>query len=170
MPFTPFHFGPAILLSLLLLDRLDFPTFVAANIAVDWRAFLVFFGFWPEPLHSWQHSYLGATVLSIALGLVMIKLRPYLDVFMDFVDLRQEFTRRKIFLAAFSGAFLHVTIDAFHHPSMPTFLPFEIRPLFGLFTTFEMRAFTFTCLLIGYFIYMAHLLERFDLKLTGATS
>lgn len=170
MPFTPFHFGPAILLGLLLLDYLDFPTFVAANVAVDWRAFLVFFGFWPEPLHSWQHSYVGAAALSIALGLVMIKLRPYMEEVLNGMQIRQVFNRKKIFLAAFTGTFLHVTIDAFHHPYMPTFLPFEMRPLFGFFTTFELRSVTFFCLLLSFPVYFFHTLDEGVMAEFGATS
>ena len=109
-------------------------------------------------------------MLSIALGTVMIKLRPYLDILMTGMEIRQKFSIRKIFLAAFTGTFLHVTIDAFHHPSMPTFLPFDARPLFGLFTTFEVRAFSFACLIIGYSIYLMHILDRFELDFAGATS
>lgn len=153
MPFTPFHFGPAILLGLLLLKYLDFPTFVAANIAVDWRAFLVFFGLWPGPLHSWQHSYIGAVALSIVLGGFMIYVRPYLEEFMEGFGTPQSFSVRKIFLAAFAGTFLHVTIDAFHHPSMPTFLPLNVRPLYGLASTFEVRVFSFSCLLLSFPVY-----------------
>jgi len=154
MPFTPFHFGPAILLGLLLLKKLDFPTFVAANVAVDWRAFLVFFGFWPEPLHSWQHSYLGATVLSIALGSVMLYLRPYIEVLMQEFMIEQSFSPKSIFLAAFSGTFLHVTLDAFHHPSMQTFLPLDMRPLFGLLSTSEVRALTFSMMFLSIPVYI----------------
>jgi len=154
MPFTPFHFGPAILLGLLLLKKLDFPTFVAANILVDWRAFLVFFGFWEGPLHSWQHSYIGAVILSVVLGSVMVYLRPYLGFLMDAFALEQKFSVRKIFLSAFTGTFLHVTIDAFHHPEMPTFLPLDVRPLYGLFSTFEVRALAFSCLVLSLALYL----------------
>lgn len=59
MPFTPFHFGPGILLGLLLLRYLDFPTFVAANVMIDWRAALVFLDLMDGPLHGWVHTYLG---------------------------------------------------------------------------------------------------------------
>jgi hypothetical protein len=62
MPFTPLHFGPAILIGLLALKYLDFPTFVAANLVVDWRAALFFLELWPfgGSLHSWPSTYPGA--------------------------------------------------------------------------------------------------------------
>jgi hypothetical protein len=168
MPFTPFHFGPAILLGLLLLKYVDFPTFVAANVLVDWRAFLVFFGFWKGPLHSWQHSYLGAVALSIFLGAAMVYLRPYFEVLMDNYSLEQVVSGRKIFFAAFTGTFLHVTIDAFHHPNMPTFLPLDSRPLYGYMSTFEVRTVTFACLVLSLPLFL--FLSRDEIGLVGASS
>ncbi|MFB6115831.1 MAG: hypothetical protein ABEK04_06125, partial [Candidatus Nanohalobium sp.] len=116
-------------------------------------------------LHSWQSSYAGATALSIVLGAVMFKLRPYLDVFLEEMGIRQSFSVKKVFLAAFAGTFLHVTIDAFHHPYMPTFLPFEARPLYGLFSTFEVRAFTFACLVMSFPVYLWVIRDELDVEL-----
>lgn len=169
MPFTPFHFGPAILIGLLLLKYLDFPTFVAANIAVDWRSFLVFFGLLPGPLHSWQHSYLGAAALSIGLGAVMIYLRPYLQFIMEGFKIPQEVSTKKIFTAAFAGTFIHVTLDAFHHPYMPTFFPLDIRPLYGLFNTTEVRIIAFSCLILSFPVYILHLWDRVGFELGRTT-
>lgn len=61
MPLTPFHFGPALLLEYLLRRRIDFGTFLLANVITDVRAMLVFFGVLPELLHGPFHqTYLGA--------------------------------------------------------------------------------------------------------------
>lgn len=35
MPLTPFHLGPALLLGLIFLRYVDFPTFLVANVIVD---------------------------------------------------------------------------------------------------------------------------------------
>jgi hypothetical protein len=137
---------------------------VVANVIVDWRAFLVFFGFWDGPLHSWQHSYLGAVPLAIVLSLSMMKLRPHLEFLMEGFEIPQSFSSRKIFLAAFTGTFLHVTLDAFHHPSMPTFLPLDIRPLYGLVSTPEIRALTFSCIILSLPVYF-WILSRKDIDL-----
>jgi len=154
MPFTPFHFGPAILLGLLLLKKIDFPTFVAANVIIDWRATLVFFGFWPGPRHFWVHTYLGATLMAILLGAVMIYVRPLIDGQLREMKIVQEISKKKIFLAAFSGTFLHVILDSFHHPTMQPFMPFDFKPLFGLLSTTELRALTFACLLLSFPVYL----------------
>ena len=154
MPFTPFHFGPGIVLGLLLLKKIDFPTFVAANIIIDWRAFLVFFGLWDRPLHGWVHTYIAATIIAIILGSVMIYIRPLIDRQLREMKIIQEVTKGKIFLASFSGTFLHVTLDAFHHPYMQTFMPLDIRPLYGLMSTSEVRLVTFSMLFLSFPVYL----------------
>ena len=164
MPFTPFHFGPAILLGLLLLKKLDFPTFVAANIIIDWRAALVLFGFWPGPRHGWVHTYIGATIMAIILGAVMSHARPLIDGELREMKIVQEITKKKIFLSAFLGTFLHVTIDAFHHPTMKPFMPFDFNPLLGLFSTAELRAALFFCLLLSFPVYIFHVQDWIDLS------
>jgi len=157
MPFTPFHFGPGILLGLFLLNKLDFPTFVAANVIIDWRAALVFLGFWQPPRHGWVHTYIGATLMATLLVTVMIYLRPVIDEQLKEMKIVQEITKKSIFLAAFSGAFLHVTIDAFHHPAMQPFMPFNVNPLLGLFSTLELRAALLSCLIFSLPIYVFHM-------------
>ena len=156
MPFTPFHFGPGILLGLLLLRKLDFPTFIAANVMIDWRATVVFLGLWERPLHGWVHTYLGATFMAILLGAVMIYVRPMIDRELQEMKIVQKISKQKIFLASFTGAFLHVTIDAMHHPYMQPFIPFDFNPLLGLFSTLELRAALFFCLLLSFPVYLFH--------------
>lgn len=167
MPFTPFHFGPAILLGLLLLKKLDFPTFVAANVIIDWRATLVFFGIWSDPRHGWVHTYMGAILMAIILGAVMIYVRPWIDKELRELKIVQKITKRKIFLAAFTGTFLHVTIDAFHHPYMQPFLPFRGNPLLGLFSTVELRITLFSCLLTSLAIYISQVQDWINLNETN---
>jgi hypothetical protein len=149
MPFTTFHFGPALLVGLLLWRYLDFPTFVAANVIVDWRAALVFLGLWPGPRHSWVHTYLGAFLMAATLAAAMIYIRPYFDEVLEWFDLEQKFSIRNIVLAAFSGVTIHITLDAFHHPTMHPFYPFMEKPLFGLMSTTEVTLLAFACLLIA---------------------
>ncbi|MFB6116552.1 MAG: hypothetical protein ABEK10_03480 [Candidatus Nanosalina sp.] len=150
MPFTPFHFSPAILIGLLALKYLDFPTFVAANIVVDWRAALVFLGLWPfgGPLHSWPSTYPGALFFGLVLAGIMVYIRPYLQEPLEEMEIEQSFSNPKIFASAVLGVLLHVTLDAFHHPNIQPFMIEGIRPFFGLMTTGQVRALTFASLLL----------------------
>lgn len=166
MPFTPFHFGPAILIGLLALKYLDFPTFVAANLIVDWRAALVFLGLWPlgGPLHSWPSTYPGALFFSLLLAGTMIYIRPYLQNTLEQMNITQSFTRMKILVSAILGVVVHVTLDAFHHPNIQPFLIEGIRPLFGLMTTSQVRALTFACLITCFPVYIAHIKDLINLN------
>jgi hypothetical protein len=166
MPFTPFHFGPAILIGLLALKYLDFPTFVAANIVVDWRATLVFLGLWPwgGPLHSWPSTYPGALLFGFLLAGAMIYVRPHLKGTLKEMEIEQRFSKRKILISAILGVLLHVTLDAFHHPNIQPFMIAGIRPLFGLFTTYQVRALCFVALLVCFPVYIGHVRGRIDLN------
>jgi len=166
MPFTPFHFGPGILIGLIALRYLDFPTFVAANVVVDWRAALYFLGLWPfgGNLHSWPSTYPGAVVSACFLALAMFYLRPYLQTFLQDLEIEQAFSRRKILISAILGVLLHVTIDAFHHPNIQPFMITGFRPFFGILSTSGVRTLCLTALISCFPVYLGHLSGMVDLK------
>jgi len=165
MPLTPFHLGPGILFGLLLLRYLDFPTFVIGSVVVDWRAALVYFDFWPGPRHGWMHSYLGSLAFSLLVVAAMVAVRPRIDGILERLAIRQQITTVKIAAGAFLAVTVHVTVDAFHHPTMRPFLPLDGNPLYGLFSTFEMRAFTAFCLFLGVQFYLVYFLDLLGLDL-----
>lgn len=156
MPFTHFHLGPALLIGVLALRYLDLPTFISANLIVDWRAALVFLGFWPPPRHSWVHTYLGGFLMAFLLAGTMILIRPYLQPVMRKIELEQTVSKAKISAAALSGVIIHVTLDAFHHPTMHPFYPLMEKPLYGLFSTVEVRLIALSCMLLAVPVYILH--------------
>lgn len=161
MPFTPFHLGPAVVLGLLLIRYVDFPTFVAANLLVDWRATLVFFGVLEGPLHSWPSTYPGSLVTALFLAAIMMYVRPLLDDRSREAGIKQAFSQRTIFLGALMGVLIHVTIDAFHHPDIYAFMSESIRPFYGLMTTEEVRLMCTVLLLISIPLYLYHVRDEF---------
>jgi len=160
MPFTHFHFGPAILIGLLAYRYLDFPTFVAANVLTDWRAALVFLGFWPPPRHSWVHTYLGSFVCALVFAAAMIYFRPYLSDVLGRFNLDSKYSNRKILFSALAGVTVHVTLDAFHHPSMNPFYPIMEKPLYGLMNTIQVTAFAYLMAWLAIPVYYWHLKGR----------
>lgn len=165
MPLTPFHLGPGLLLGILLIDYLDFPTFVIANIIVDWRAALVYIGLWAGPRHGWMHTYLGVLFFSPFLIYGTYKLRVELHAVMDTIQLSQETSLTKITASAVIGMAISVTIDSFHHPFMEPFMPFQYNPLLGIFSTYEMRLFTFTLFVLSIILLTLHL-SRLDYSIS----
>jgi len=165
MPLTPFHLGPGILFGLLLLRYVDFPTFVVGSVIVDWRAALVYSGFWPGPRHRWMHTYLGGLAFSLLVVAAMVAVRPRIDGMLERLEIRQRVTTATIAAGAFLAVTIHVTIDAFHHPTMRPLLPLDGNLLYGLFSTFELRAFTAFCLFLGVQLYLVYFLDLLGLDL-----
>jgi membrane-bound metal-dependent hydrolase YbcI (DUF457 family) len=160
MPFTYFHFGPALLIGLILYRYLDFPTFVAANVLTDWRAFLVFFGFWPPPRHSWVHTYLGSFACALIFSAAMLCLRPKLGPLMNKLRVDSDYSREKLVYSALSGVTVHVTLDAFHHPTMNPFYPIMEKPLYGIMSGSEVTLFASFLGLLAIPVYGWHLAGR----------
>lgn len=94
----------------------------------------------------------------------MIYLRPLIDGELREMKILQETTKKKIFLSAFMGTFLHVTIDSFHHPTMKPFMPLDFNPLLGLFSTTELRTALFFCLMLSFPVYVGHVRGWVDLS------
>jgi membrane-bound metal-dependent hydrolase YbcI (DUF457 family) len=132
MPFTPFHFGPALLFGYPLRHRMDFVTFLLANVITDVRATLVFFGVLPGPLHGVLHNtYLGSFVVALVFaGSVLLFSRRFPTV-AHRIRSRPE-SARAVVLASVAGTWLHVTLDAFTHPEIQPFYPLPGNPLYGL--------------------------------------
>ncbi|MEM3672758.1 MAG: hypothetical protein QW468_00820 [Candidatus Bathyarchaeia archaeon] len=76
MPFTPFHFGPALLLGLALFTFFDLPALLIASVIPDVEPlYVVFFGVSGYPLHGFFHSYLSASILAFFVTAVVYPLR-----------------------------------------------------------------------------------------------
>jgi hypothetical protein len=69
MPFTPYHFGPAVLVGVLLFPFVDLTTVMVASVIVDLESLAVILFDLPMPLHSFFHTYLGATIVAVVLSI-----------------------------------------------------------------------------------------------------
>jgi membrane-bound metal-dependent hydrolase YbcI (DUF457 family) len=126
----------------------------------DWRAFLVFFGFWPPPRHSWVHTYLGSFFSALVFASAMLYLRPKIRPLLKKIGVDSEFSSEKIFYTALSGVTVHVTLDAFHHPSMNPFYPIMNKPLYGYLSSSETTLFALLLCLAAIPVYAWHLAGR----------
>ncbi len=132
MPFTPFHLGPGLLVGLLLLSYVDFPTFLVASVIVDVEPFLVLWWNLPYPLHGFFHSFLGGTLVALCLLLLMHKARKSLSPLLFFFKINQTVSFKKIVLAAVSGIYLHIILDSLMHRDIRPFYPLDLNPFLGL--------------------------------------
>jgi len=132
MPFTPFHLGPGLLVGLLLLRYVDFPTFLMASVIVDVEPFLVLWWNLPYPLHGFFHSFVGGTLVALVLTVVMRKVRKSLSPALLFFQINQAVSFKKIGLAAVSGIYLHILLDSLMHRDIRPFYPFDLNPFLGM--------------------------------------
>ncbi len=130
MPLTPFHLGPALLIGLILLRYLDFPTFLIANIIVDIEPILVLFFRLDYPLHGFFHSFLGGSIAAFLLAVVMSKIRKPISPLISFFKIEQEISFKKILAASLIGVFLHILLDSPIYTDIRPLFPLEINPFY----------------------------------------
>ena len=143
MPFTPFHWGPGLLLGLLLLSYVDLPTLLVSSVIVDVEPLVVLTLNLRYPLHGYLHTFLGGTIVAFMLALAMSRMRGTLTPLMSFLRLKQKTSFKSIILASLFGVYLHILLDAPLYPDIRPFFPLGVNPLqgHGMFMGFDIYTF-----------------------------
>jgi len=128
MPLTPFHFGPALLVGLLLFSYIDFPTFLVANVILDIEPILVLAFNLGYTLHGFFHSLIGGTIVALVLSIVMRKVGKTFSRILSFFRLEQKTSFRNILSASLLGVYLHIFLDSRMHWDIQPFYPLEANP------------------------------------------
>jgi hypothetical protein len=160
MPFTPLHFGPALLFGLLFLSYIDFSTFLLANVIVDIEPFLVLTLKLNYPLHGLFHSFLGGTLLAVFLALIMHQTRGRLSPLVSFFKLEQKTSLNKIMVAAFSGIYIHILLDSRSYTDIRPFYPSTYNPLLttGVLAGLDSYVFCLWCFFGALVVYIVRLI------------
>ena len=130
MPFTSYHLGPGLMIGLLFLNFIDFPTFLIASVIVDIEPFIVLIFNLDYPLHGFFHSFLGGTIVALLLTVVMSKIRKYFSPLMSFFKLEQDVSFKKILVASLSGIYIHILLDSPIYTDMQPFFPLAFNPFY----------------------------------------
>jgi len=159
MPFTPFHFGPALGFGLPFRRLFHAPTFILANVIVDVEPFLVLFLGLRYPLHGYLHTFLLAFFAGLALGCVIFFLERILHPLYKLFLLEADgnLNLRSFMVAGILGTMLHVLLDSPLYDDILPFYPLATNPLYNPAITLEVYSF---CVWIGIFgiIYFLSLL------------
>ena len=158
MPFTPYHFGPALLIGVLLFPFIDFTTIVVASVILDLEPLAVIFLNLPGPLHAFFHTYLGATIVAIALSVCIYPFRKYLNEFVSLFGLKQESSFRHILPAGFIGTYSHVLLDSFLYVEINPFFPLLGNPFVGFLAFGFVYNLCLALGIIGFFVYLLRIL------------
>lgn len=162
MPFTPFHFGPALFFGLLSFSLLDLPTFIVASVIVDIEPFLVLFFNLDYPLHGFLHSFMGRGIIAILLAVVMFLIKKYTREIMKLFKLQQDSSFRKILITSLLGIYLHIVLDSFLYLDIKPFYPLDINPLYtnSMFIGFEIYGISILLFLFSFVIYGYMLIRK----------
>jgi len=128
MPLTPFHLGPGLLVGLILICYIDFPTFLVANVIVDVEPVIVLLFNLNYPHHGFFHSFIGGTVVAILLSVVMNKIRYFFSPLLSFFKLEEKSSFRNILLASFLGIYIHILLDSGMLLDITPFYPLAFNP------------------------------------------
>ena len=154
MPFTPYHFGPALLIGTLLFPFIDVATVMIASVILDLEPLAVILFGLPMPLHAFFHTYLGATLVAITLSLCIYPLRKYLNEIVGFFGLKQQSSFHQILPASIIGTYSHVLLDSFLYSEMNPFYPFLGNPFLGVLSFSFVYNLCIVLGVIGFFVYL----------------
>ncbi len=117
MPFTPFHFGPALFFGTVL--RINIPTILIASVVLDAEPLLVLIFNLNMPLHGFFHTFLGSSFIAAVLSVFMKNL------------LKNE-KASKIAASSFLGVYLHIIFDSPLYMDIKPFYPLNSNPFYGI--------------------------------------
>ncbi|MBM4019761.1 MAG: hypothetical protein FJ288_15810 [Planctomycetes bacterium] len=141
MPFTPFHFGPALAIKVAGGRWFSLLAFAAAQVAIDAEAgYNLAQGCWP--VHGLLHTYVGSTGVAVGVTLLVaacwLLVHPRLAVLMAGAGrVFQPAGFGHVFAvtgwSALLGAWSHVFLDSLLYMDIRPFAPFwGGNPLLGL--------------------------------------
>ncbi len=161
MPFTPFHFGPAVLIGMLLVPFIDISAILIGSVILDLEPLVVLLFHLPYPLHGIFHTYIAATIVAILLSLALWPLRNILNTIVSVFGVHQESTLRSLFIASLIGTYSHVFLDSFLYAEMNPFYPLLGNPFLGLLSTQFTYGLCIASGLLGLAVYAGYLLYRY---------
>jgi membrane-bound metal-dependent hydrolase YbcI (DUF457 family) len=163
LPFTPYHFGPALCLGIPLRKYIHLPTLILANVVLDIEPMLVLFFGLDYPLHGYLHTLVAALGVGIGLGFVMFLLeKPLNPVYTRLLlEPKVELNKSQFIVAGILGTMLHVLFDAPLYWEIKPFYPLTLNPLYGLLTLSEVYFLCFWMVVLGIIFYSILLITAF---------
>jgi hypothetical protein len=125
VPITPFHFGPGAVLHAVAPRQVSFLAFCAANVFIDCESLynLVQRNY---PVHTFFHTYVGATLMAVFVVLLFMAARRLADRW-PLPDLFRwkSLSVQAVTLGAMLGAWSHVLLDSIMHADIRPLAPFS---------------------------------------------
>jgi len=166
VPFTLFHLGPALVIGIILIYYIDFPTLLVTSVILDIEPFLVLLLDLNYPLHGFFHSFLGGTIIILLLSFFMFKIRPILNPITDFFKIEQKSSFLNILTASIIGIYSHILLDAPLYSDMQPFFPLNFNPFLNASGVPEITIYLFCayCFIAAIMLYFIRLAIKFKNK------
>jgi len=166
VPFTPFHLGPALVIGIILIYYIDFPTLLVTSLILDIEPFLVLLLDLNYPLHGFFHSFLGGIIIILLLSFFMFKIRPILNPITDFFKIEQKSSFLNILTASIIGIYSHILLDAPLYSDMQPFFPLNFNPFLNASGVPEITIYLFCayCFIAAIMLYFIRLAIKFKNK------
>jgi len=149
MPFTPYHFGPALLIGVIFFPFISVGAIMVSSVIVDLEPFTIIIYRTGMPLHGFFHTYLGASLAALATAGVWWVLRNPLNEFLSLFRVQQDASFKKILFTCVLGTCSHVFLDSFLYAEMNPFFPILGNPFLGMLSGSLIYDFCTACLVIG---------------------
>lgn len=140
MPFTPFHFGPGLLIKGCVPKHFSWTAFAAAQVVIDCEA-LYYLGRNEYPIHRSLHTLPGAALAGVLTAVVIIggkwairKFAPKLAgaFHSRLPTIRSESSTSAIWIGGLVGGISHPLLDGLMHQDVRPFWPLtSANPLLG---------------------------------------
>lgn len=153
MPFTPYHFGPALLAGVILFSFFDLAAILVGCVILDIEPMLVLFLNLGGPLHGISHTYLVATLVSFGITGVLWLLRNPIKSLMSAFAVVQEPSKIRILAGSLFGTYSHVFLDSFLYSEMNPLYPLLGNPFLGLISSAAVYQFCVYCGIAGILLY-----------------
>ena len=157
LPFTPYHFGPVLLIGMIVFPALNITALLISSVILDIEPFIVWMYGLRGPLHGISHTYLVATLAAVLVSVVVRMLRKPLNTLMSLFELSQDFSFRSLFFASIVGTYSHVLLDSFLYSEMNPFFPLMGNPFFGLVSLSIVYNLCLYSMILGFFVYVCRI-------------
>lgn len=147
MPFTPFHFGPALLVKGAMPRRFSWIAFVTTTVVIDCET-LYNIANHRYPVHRGLHTFLGASLAGLATSASLLVLRRWLPDVRKFGSLvRSDTSSQALWMGGVTGGASHPLLDGIMHRDVHPFLPWSAsNPFLG---TIDLGILHLGCIVAG---------------------
>lgn len=132
MPLTPLHLGPALLLAAVLRKRIHILSLLAGSAIADLEPLFVILSRADYSLHGFFHSFLGITLASLLLALLMKYLDQILRKKASFFEAGKKPGNLNLLSSALIGGYSHVILDSILYLDIQPFYPLDFNPFLGM--------------------------------------